>query len=109
MHRPKGRGMPGPVVNKAAQEKMAAETKKRREAATPVTNFVMDGDSGLILLSSGRTAGGVSLLEERTVSMTFEEFSQAAAAYVQMVTAAYVGVASMVPQMPAGDGANGPN
>ncbi len=97
------RAMPRAVNDPAAQAKMAAETKKRREAALPVTNFLMDGESGLVLMSAGKTQGGVALLAEQTVSMTFMEFAQAAAAFTQtMANVAANVAASSIPMPEAG-------
>jgi hypothetical protein len=88
-------------VTKQNPAEFEAETKRRRETARPVTNFLIDGENGVVLLSSNKTAEGIQLLTEDTFAVPFPGFVAMVCAFIQTT------IAPQTLGIPAGGGGNG--
>lgn len=73
------------ITNEVDPEKFAADTKRRREKAYPVDNFLIDVETGNCYFSSSKTQGGIALLEEQTISVPMSGFVQMFISFLQIV------------------------
>lgn len=74
-------------VTKQSPEDFEKETNRRRETARPVTNFLIDGQNSVVLLSSNKGKEGIQLLTEDTFFVPFDGFVAMVCAFIQSTIA----------------------
>jgi hypothetical protein len=72
-------------LTNADQEAFMKDVERRRKTAQPIDNFLVDADTGQVYLSSKKTAGGIDLIEEVTLSVPIAGFATMISSFIQIV------------------------
>lgn len=75
----------GRHMTNADQEQFMKDVERRRMTAQPIDNFLVDADTNNVYLSSKKTAGGIDLIEEVTLSVPIPAFAQMMSSFLQIV------------------------